>query len=320
MNPGMEEIVRLAKKSNVYAQNIKSGKNKTHKKEVVNRILGRHLAARTIQKAFRKSRIVNIPLKKGCGEHAIKMPGYGAQSMKTPDMKKFIEKHGSDYAKRALRSIKGVPTRAQLCGIFHMFKEGRDEIRKGAGYERLPSPIRSANRNFSALNSPTRRNVAARRRPIRHGESGSPKNNWRLTKRSTKYTSPNNKGVSYPFVGKNPNANKELAVFAFQEGQKKQRLRSAFKALRNRVTTTYRKNGLLFRRPRKVSKKLLKKEAEKGKHTRFVYNSNNNYLRGNVSASPGSSPNNFGGYGTSGSNNNGGGKQKINKNLLGREE
>jgi hypothetical protein len=82
---------------------------------------------------------------KPCGGRAKSKPGFGAQSMKNPDMKKFIEVHGSDRAKQALKAISGVASRGQMCAIFHMFKAGRVQISLGEGqgaFRLTPSPNR----------------------------------------------------------------------------------------------------------------------------------------------------------------------------------
>jgi hypothetical protein len=87
-----------------------------------------------------------------CGKAAKRTKGFGAQSMTTKDMEKFIKEHGTDGAKNALKSVKGVPSRGDLCVIFHSFRAGRAEIAKGEGV-----------RNFRLTPSPNRRRVAAAR-------------------------------------------------------------------------------------------------------------------------------------------------------------
>ena len=68
-----------------------------------------------------------------CGKRA-RGGDFGAQSMKTDEMKKFIQDNGTVGAKKALKEIKGVPKREQLCEIFHTFRAGREQIQKGEGF------------------------------------------------------------------------------------------------------------------------------------------------------------------------------------------
>ena len=101
-----------------------------------------------------------------CGKAAKRTKGFGAQSMTNVEMKKFIQEHGSEKAKIALKSISGVASRGQMCAIFHMFRRGREEIAKGEGQGRLrltPSPNR-------------------RRSPARSSSSGSSSPNMNVKK------------------------------------------------------------------------------------------------------------------------------------------
>ena len=87
-----------------------------------------------------------------CGKAAKRTKGFGAQSMTNVEMKKFIQEHGSEKAKMALKAISGVASRGQMCAIFHMFRRGREEISKGEGQGKLrlsPSP----NRRISPVRS-----------------------------------------------------------------------------------------------------------------------------------------------------------------------
>ena len=104
-----------------------------------------------------------------CGKVASRTPGLGAQSMKVDEMKKFIVSHGTEEAKRALKAIKGAPSRDELCGIFHTFKAGRDEIRKGVGMHKLRSPSVSP---ISLSNNSSSSSASSRR--SRSSSSSSP--------------------------------------------------------------------------------------------------------------------------------------------------
>ena len=88
-----------------------------------------------------------------CGKVASRTPGLGAMSMKVDEMKKFIQSHGTDAAKSALRAIKGAPSRDELCAIFHTFKAGRDEIRKGVGHWAVKSPNASSSSGSASTSS-----------------------------------------------------------------------------------------------------------------------------------------------------------------------
>ena len=82
-----------------------------------------------------------------CGKAPKRTAGYGAQSMTNPKMKEFIEREGTEEAKKALLAISGPVSRGQLCVIFHMFRKGREEIKKGTDtsnkFRLTPSPNRS---------------------------------------------------------------------------------------------------------------------------------------------------------------------------------
>lgn len=91
-----------------------------------------------------------------CGKVASRTPGLGAQSMKVSDMNKFIQEHGTQEAKdtlRAMKAVKGTVTREDLCEILHMFKAGRDEIRKGIGMHKLKSPVVSSSSSSASSGS-----------------------------------------------------------------------------------------------------------------------------------------------------------------------
>ena len=91
-----------------------------------------------------------------CGKAPKRTQGFGAQSMTTPQMKKFIETEGTQVAKDALARISGPVGRGQLCAIFHMFRKGREEIAKGDvpnTFRLTPTPNRSR-RPSPSLSSP----------------------------------------------------------------------------------------------------------------------------------------------------------------------
>lgn len=91
-----------------------------------------------------------------CGKAAKRTPGYGVQSMSVAAMKEFIKTEGTLAAKGALSALKGNPARGDLCGIFHMFARGREEIAKGEGMRNYKfSP--SSNARRSPVRSPVRR-------------------------------------------------------------------------------------------------------------------------------------------------------------------
>jgi len=97
-----------------------------------------------------------------CGKAAKRTKGFGAQSMTNVEMKKFIQEHGSEKAKFALKSISGVASRGQMCAIFHMFRRGREEIAKGEGQGRLrltPSPNRRRSPSSSSGSSSSSPNM-----------------------------------------------------------------------------------------------------------------------------------------------------------------
>jgi hypothetical protein len=95
-----------------------------------------------------------------CGKAAKRTKGFGAQSMTSKEMEKFIIEHGTDGAKKALKAIKGPPSRGDLCVIFHTFRAGRAEIAKGEGvnqrnFRLTPSPNRArVMKVLSSLSSP----------------------------------------------------------------------------------------------------------------------------------------------------------------------
>ena len=94
-----------------------------------------------------------------CGKKAKSTKGFGVQSMSVAEMKQFIKEKGTDGAKAALKAVKGVPSRGDLCVIFHSFRAGRAEIAKGEGvmnFRLTPSPnrarVRAALRSMSSPN------------------------------------------------------------------------------------------------------------------------------------------------------------------------
>ena len=94
-----------------------------------------------------------------CGKKAKSNKGFGVQSMSVAEMKQFINDKGTNGAKAALKAVKGVPSRGDLCVIFHSFRAGRTEIAKGEGvmnFRLTPSPnrarVRVALRSMSSPN------------------------------------------------------------------------------------------------------------------------------------------------------------------------
>jgi hypothetical protein len=111
-----------------------------------------------------------------CGKAAKRTAGYGVQSMSIPVMKKFIEEHGTESAKKALKAIKGAPSRGALCSIFHVFAAGRKEIAAGEGMRNYKfSPNRQS--------SPPRRTSPPRR--------SSPSSSSSSSRRTSRSSSPN---------------------------------------------------------------------------------------------------------------------------------
>jgi hypothetical protein len=143
-----------------------------------------------------------------CGKAAKRTPGYGAQSMSVPVMKKFIETHGNEKAKNALKGIRGNPSRGDLCSIFHLFAMGRDEIARGEGMR---------NYKFSPMSN------ARRSSPVSNARRSSPM-------KSLSMSSPN------------LSPNKLLKIVAFMQGRKKRMLKRALRAMPRKLNYLKPKN------------------------------------------------------------------------------
>jgi len=154
-----------------------------------------------------------------CGKAPKRTKGFGAQSMTSKDMIKFIIDEGTLEAKKALTDISGPVSRGQLCVIFHMFRKGREEIAKGdvpVGFRLTPSPNRAA----APKSASPKRMVGARSVPIRaRGRTAA----YNMSKPRSASSSPNY------------SPNKLAKIIAFTKGSERRRLLSAgLKGLRSK--------------------------------------------------------------------------------------
>jgi hypothetical protein len=186
-----------------------------------------------------------------CGKAAKRTPGYGAQSMSVPVMKKFIEAHGTEKAKNALRGIKGNPSRGDLCSIFHLFAMGREEIARGEGMK---------NYKFSPLSNAKRSPVSnARRSPVSN----------------TRRSPVSNASMSSP----NFSPNRLLKIVAFMQGRNKRMLKRVLKAMPKKLNYLKPKNEYRY------GVRVLTGRPNRGNNR---YSSGNNGSRGNNRYSNGS--------------------------------
>jgi hypothetical protein len=162
----------------------------------------------------------------------------GVLYMTTDEMKKFVQVKGSEEAKAKLKSVKGVVKRGELCQIFHMFKAGRDEIRKSSGLIknfRLESP-----------NAPVRA-PAPVRRVMNNINSGS--NNNKRRPASAASSSNKRRPAAASASPTQSDIERMLNNFASSEGRKRRANKNAanYKAERNKAKNLKRK-GLVMKR------------------------------------------------------------------------
>lgn len=177
-----------------------------------------------------------------CGKAPKRTPGYGVQSMTAPVMKKFIEAHGTEKAKAALKAIKGNPLRGDLCAIFHMFAAGREEIARGEGMR---------NYRFSPLSNA--------RSPVRSPNAGpAPRSS---SSRSSSSRSPKFSPARL------------LKIAAFMQGRNKRMLKRVLKAMPKRLNYLKPRNEYMY------GVKVLTGRPTRGGNQR--YSNGNNGSRGN---------------------------------------